>query len=310
MMCGKQVTSNFYHVRPKLFEFMDKFNDQQQELEKIELENAELEKKLAELTTSTSQTNEPHSGNPLESGEFELPEQKYVSVAETIALLSNYTNDFPSANDGSEVLEQSLEELEKVKAMFNGLEDIYNEEEKKLAYERQTNAVLRKKLSEAQKANPGLKGSGDQVTSTESIPDHEQLDDENLAVDSLELLVDGRAPARLQLHSSDGHRERKLYVKEGADFKLRFNFFLNKSTLSGLRYVHKVNRMHVNVSKKVFDLGSYSPSQKMQSFIVTPDHAPEGVFHRGRYVVKSQLINKRGEQLLSFQWTMKVVKNW
>ncbi|VDL77889.1 unnamed protein product [Nippostrongylus brasiliensis] len=268
MMCGKQVTSNFYHVRPKLFEFMDKFNDQQQELEKIELENAELEKKLAELTTSTSQANEPHSGNPLESGEFE------------------------------------------VKAMFNGLEDIYNEEEKKLAYERQTNAVLRKKLSEAQKANPGLKGSGDQVTSTESIPDHEQLDDENLAVDSLELLVDGRAPARLQLHSSDGHRERKLYVKEGVDFKLRFNFFLNKSTLSGLRYVHKVNRMHVNVSKKVFDLGSYSPSQKMQSFIVTPDRAPEGVFHRGRYVVKSQLVNKRGEQLLSFQWTMKVVKNW
>lgn len=45
-----------FKIRPRLFEFMDKFGAQQEEIELLELENAELERKLTDVSSNLSPT--------------------------------------------------------------------------------------------------------------------------------------------------------------------------------------------------------------------------------------------------------------
>ncbi|PIO71735.1 hypothetical protein TELCIR_06357 [Teladorsagia circumcincta] len=47
-----------------------------------------------------------------------------------------------------------------------------------------------------------------------------------------------------------------------------------------LKYIHKVNRMHVNLSKTVYRLGTYMQQREKQSFILEPEAAPEGLLAR------------------------------
>ncbi|KAK6047099.1 hypothetical protein COOONC_15397 [Cooperia oncophora] len=68
--------------------------------------------------------------------------------------------------------------------------------------------------------------------------------------------------------------------------------------------------MHVNLSKTIYKLGSFSPRAEKQGFTLQPEAAPEGVFHRGKYTIKSQLVDENKQNLMTWCWTLKVVKKW
>ncbi|KIH66850.1 hypothetical protein ANCDUO_02820 [Ancylostoma duodenale] len=89
---------------------------------------------------------------------------------------------------------------------------------------------------------------------------------------------------------------------------MRLSFFITADA-NNLKYIQKVSRFRVNVTKKVFTIGSYTLSNTLQSFVLPPEIAPEGLFHRGKHKVKSQILDENGREHISWQWTLKIVRD-
>lgn len=67
-----------------------------------------------------------------------------------------------------------------------------------------------------------------------------------------------------------------LKVKEGERFQLKFDYYVQREIVSGLKYVHRVGRMGIRVAKETFMIGSYGPAAELKSFTTPWEHAPSG----------------------------------
>lgn len=134
-------------------------------------------------------------------------------------------------------------------------------------------------------------------------------DPRNVLVRSITLVVDGRDNITMQL-DKEHLNDASFKIKEGATYRIRFDFFVQREICAGLKYVQKVTRHSITVDKDTYMMGSYAPKAEMQSYTTPLDEAPSGMLHRGAYKVKSQITDDDGHDWLSWTWTLEIAKEW
>ncbi|XGW32466.1 hypothetical protein V3C99_017201 [Haemonchus contortus] len=129
-------------------------------------------------------------------------------------------------------------------------------------------------------------------------------------VKSITLLVPGREEVTMQLDNAGALGDATFRMKEGCQYRLRFDFYVQREIVTGLKYVHKVSRHGVQVLKENFMVGSYAPKKELQSYTTPVEEAPSGMLHRGKYKVKSQMTDDDGHDWLTWSWTTEISKDW
>ncbi|XGW05848.1 hypothetical protein V3C99_016311 [Haemonchus contortus] len=290
-------------MRPILLEFMNRFGSQQEEIESLNKENLELGKnfQFVQAPTDLSSRND-----------------EVYNVAETIESLQESARSIVNVDVNKtrmEALKGVQKELELVKSACTDLGKLYGDEQKKLFMIKGINEQMRRKLSPDEKEVLGEEGSGDtqQAAAMPMTPSLQPLEMKSssekgiITVESMSLLAEGREPLKMEMNPIGTLQKTKFCVKEGTQYSIRMEFFVEKESIKDLRYIHKVNRMHVNLSKSVHNLGTYRPQMEKHSFTVEQT-VPEGVLHRGKYTIKSQLIDGNEQEWLTWSWILKVVK--
>jgi len=123
----------------------------------------------------------------------------------------------------------------------------------------------------------------------------------------LSLVSDGNVIRSVDLPANEDYT---LTIKEGAVYKIRFEFNVQREITSGLRYMHKVNRLGVPVTKECTMLGSFGPSCELYVCDTSPEEAPSGMLARGKYRVRSLITDDDKNRYLEWTWHLDIAKDW
>jgi len=131
-------------------------------------------------------------------------------------------------------------------------------------------------------------------------------------VKRLALVVAGRPDMVLELDGVDLSQLKKqtFIIKEGIQYKIRVEFYVQREIVHGLKYQQKTSRLGVNVDKMVHMVGSYPPKAEIQSFTTNFEEAPSGLLARGDYTVSSFFTDDDGHSHLKWEWSLNVSKDW
>lgn len=133
----------------------------------------------------------------------------------------------------------------------------------------------------------------------------------DVIVKRLALVVTGRPDMVLELDGDLSQLKKQTFaIKEGIQYKIRIEFFVQREIVHGLKYVQKTSRMGVNVDKMTHMVGSYPPKTEIQSFTTNFEEAPSGMLARGEYSVSSLFTDDDKSEHLKWEWSLKVEKDW
>lgn len=133
----------------------------------------------------------------------------------------------------------------------------------------------------------------------------------NVLVRKLALVVEGRDDLELDL-SGDLTKLKKqpFTIKEGIQYKIRIEFYVQREIVHGLKYVQKTYRLGVPVEKLSHMVGSYPPKTEIQNYVTCFEEAPSGMLARGEYTVVSLFTDDDKREHLKWEWNLKVEKDW
>ncbi|XP_013782019.1 rho GDP-dissociation inhibitor 1-like [Limulus polyphemus] len=130
-------------------------------------------------------------------------------------------------------------------------------------------------------------------------------------VKALALVVDGRPDLNLDLSGNLDDLKKKVFiVKEGIQYRIRIDFFVQREIVTGLKYVQRILRYGAEVETITHMVGSYGPKLELQSFITQPEEMPSGVAARGKYIVKSLFTDDDRNEHLKWEWCFEIEKDW
>lgn len=133
----------------------------------------------------------------------------------------------------------------------------------------------------------------------------------NVIVKRLALIVTDRPDMVLELGGDLTQLKKQSFaIKEGIQYKIRIEFFVQREIVHGMKYVQKTSRMGVSVDKMTHMVGSYPPKAEIQSFTTNFEEAPSGMLARGEYSVSSLFTDDDKSEHLKWDWTLKVEKDW
>lgn len=133
----------------------------------------------------------------------------------------------------------------------------------------------------------------------------------DVIVKKLALVVAGRDDMVLDLSGDLTQLKKQAFtIKEGIQYRIRIDFFVQREIVHGLKYVQKSYRMGVPVDKMSAMVGSYPPKAEIQSYITPYEEAPSGMLARGEYNVSSLFTDDDKSEHLKWDWTLKVEKDW
>lgn len=130
-------------------------------------------------------------------------------------------------------------------------------------------------------------------------------------VKKLALVVEGRPDVVLDLTEDlEQLKKRTFTVKEGIQYRIRVEFFVQREIVTGLKYVQKIHRHGLQVEKMTQMVGSYAPKTEIQSFTTPQEDMPSGMLARGTYNVKSLFTDDDKHEHLKWEWTFEIKKDW
>lgn len=130
-------------------------------------------------------------------------------------------------------------------------------------------------------------------------------------VKKLALVVEGRPDVVLDLTEDlENLKKRTFTVKEGIQYRIRIEFFVQREIVTGLKYVQKIYRHGLQVEKMNQMVGSYAPKSEIQSFTTPQEDMPSGMLARGSYSVKSLFTDDDKHEHLKWEWTFEIKKDW
>jgi len=133
----------------------------------------------------------------------------------------------------------------------------------------------------------------------------------NVIVKRLALVVADRPDMVLELDGDLTQLKKQTFaIKEGIFYKIRIEFFVQREIVHGLKFVQKTSRLGVSVDKMTHMIGSFPPRTEIQSFITPPEEAPSGMLARGEYSVASLFTDDDSNELLKWDWSLQVTKDW
>ncbi|XP_018528412.1 rho GDP-dissociation inhibitor 3 [Lates calcarifer] len=134
----------------------------------------------------------------------------------------------------------------------------------------------------------------------------------NVCVTRLTLLCD-EAPGPLTMDLTgdlSALKEKTFSIQEGAKYRLKIHFKVNREIVAGLRYHHVTYRKGIRVDKVSYMVGSYGPRAEDHEFLSPVDEAPKGMMSRGHYQVKSHFIDDDKNIYLAWEWNFDIKKDW
>lgn len=130
-------------------------------------------------------------------------------------------------------------------------------------------------------------------------------------VKNLALVVDGRPDVLLDLTDDLENLKKKVFVvKEGIQYRIRIDFYVQREIVTGLKYVQKVLRHGIQHEKMTHMVGSYAPKLELQSYCTPADEMPTGLLTRGTYTVKSLFTDDDKNEHLKWEWSFELKKDW
>jgi len=129
-------------------------------------------------------------------------------------------------------------------------------------------------------------------------------------VKNLVLLVPDRPELILNLENLDSVKKQVFTIKEGIQYRIRIDFYVQREIVTGLRYSQKIHRHGLQVEKMNQMVGSYAPKAELQSYTSPEEHMPEGMLYRGTYTVKSLFTDDDKNEHLKWDWTFELKKDW
>jgi Rho GDP-dissociation inhibitor len=133
----------------------------------------------------------------------------------------------------------------------------------------------------------------------------------NVIVKRLVLVVPERDDMILELDGDLSQLKKQMFtIKEGIQYKIRIEFYVQREIVHGLKYVQKTSRLGVTVDKMNHMVGSYPPKKEIQSFTTNFEEAPSGMLARGEYSVSSLFTDDDKTEHLKWDWSLKVEKDW
>jgi len=121
-------------------------------------------------------------------------------------------------------------------------------------------------------------------------------------------VIDAEGPGALE-----SLRNRPITIKEGAEYRMKVKFRVQREVISGLRYLQLVKRKSVKVDRSEEMMGSFAPNtdqQPMYEKTFLPEEAPSGILYRGHYDVLSRFMDDDGKKHLEFSWSFEIKKTW
>jgi Rho GDP-dissociation inhibitor len=129
----------------------------------------------------------------------------------------------------------------------------------------------------------------------------------NVLVKRLCVVVDGEIKHAISLPAP---HEFTMTIKEGSHYEFRFEFFIQREIVTGLKYLHKVSRLGIGVNREVLMLGSFAPRKEIYVLTSPPEEAPHGLLSRGKYRVRSLITDDDKHRWLEFVWNIEIAKDW
>ncbi|XP_068107698.1 rho GDP-dissociation inhibitor 2 [Hyperolius riggenbachi] len=105
-------------------------------------------------------------------------------------------------------------------------------------------------------------------------------------------------------------KKETFVMKEGAEYRVKICFKVNKDIVSGLKYVQNTFRAGVRVAKATFMVGSYGPRLEEYEFLTPLEEAPKGMLSRGTYHNKSFFTDDDNHNHLTWEWNLSIRKEW
>ncbi|SCZ88240.1 BZ3500_MvSof-1268-A1-R1_Chr2-1g04280 [Microbotryum saponariae] len=99
-----------------------------------------------------------------------------------------------------------------------------------------------------------------------------------------------------------------VVIKEGSEYTVEIKFLV-KSLVAGLKYIHVAKRMGLS-DKLEHMIGSRGPSTDPVVAKLPTEEAPSGMLARGKYVVRSRVIDDDGAVYLDATWQFELKKDW
>uniref|UniRef100_A0A2R8MTL6 Endoplasmic reticulum protein 27 n=1 Tax=Callithrix jacchus TaxID=9483 RepID=A0A2R8MTL6_CALJA len=104
----------------------------------------------------------------------------------------------------------------------------------------------------------------------------------NVTVTRLTLVCESApAPITMDLTGDlEALKKETIVLKEGAEYRAKIHFKVNRDIVSGLKYVQHTYRTGVKVDKATFMVGSYGPRPEEYEFLTPVEEAPKGMLAR------------------------------
>jgi len=134
---------------------------------------------------------------------------------------------------------------------------------------------------------------------------------EKVLVRKLVLVSEGQAEKVLDLTGDISKLKKTIFtIKEGVQYKIRIEFFVQHEIVTGLKYVQKTYRKGIQVDKMTHMVGSYAPKKDLQSYTTPLEDAPSGLLARGQYNVTSVFTDDDKHEHLKWEWAFEIKKDW
>jgi len=134
---------------------------------------------------------------------------------------------------------------------------------------------------------------------------------EKVLVRKLVLVSEGQPEKVLDLTGDISKLKKTVFtIKEGVQYKIRIEFFVQHEIVTGLKYVQKTYRKGIQVDKMTHMVGSYAPKKEMQSYTTPLEDAPSGLLARGQYNVTSVFTDDDKHEHLKWEWAFEIKKDW
>lgn len=138
-----------------------------------------------------------------------------------------------------------------------------------------------------------------------------KADGPNVVVEKLSLVVDGRSDVEVDLTGDlNKLKDSPFCIKEGAAYRLKITFRVNREIVSGLKYFQTTFRKSIRVDKNSYMVGSYGPKAEPHTYLTPSDEAPKGMISRGHYSAKSKFIDDDKNIHLEWEWSFDIKKDW
>jgi len=130
-------------------------------------------------------------------------------------------------------------------------------------------------------------------------------------VKKLVLVSEGQTEKVLDLSGDISQLKSTVFtIKEGVQYRIRIEFYVQHEIVTGLKYVQKTSRKGIQVDKMTHMVGSYAPKKELQSYTTPIEDAPSGMLYRGHYTVTSLFTDDDQNEHLKWEWAFEIKKDW